>query len=116
MHACRDMPDSVDVPKAALVIDQQEDSEAVVLCVVGEIDQVTCAQFTDAIEEAVEHSQRRRIEIDLSKVSFMDSAGINALVRCHAAADRRGRSLRVVNPHPDVRRVLDICGLLDLLS
>jgi anti-anti-sigma factor len=110
------MPDSLEVPEAALVIDQQESGEAVVLCVVGEIDQVTCAQFADAVAEAVEHPRLRRIEIDLSKVSFMDSAGINALVRCHAAADRRGRSLVVMNPHPDVRRVLDICGLLELLS
>ena len=102
-------------PEPALVIEQQDDGGGtVVVAVVGDVDQVTRHQFAEAVDEAVDRA--RRVEIDLSEVSFMDSAGINALVRCHAAAERYGRSLAVLDPQPGVRRVLDICGLLDVLG
>jgi anti-anti-sigma factor len=54
-----------------------------------------------------------RIEIDLSGVTFLDSAGIRMLLMCHADAARADCELALVDPHPRVYRVLQITGLLD---
>ena len=71
----------------------------------GEIDQATAPAFADALADAV--PGRRRVEVDVSKVSFMDSSGINALVQ-HLTP---GCELLVTNVPPHIRRVLDITGL-----
>jgi anti-anti-sigma factor len=56
------------------------------------------------------------IEIDMSEVSFIDSSGIRALLRLHEAAVSSGRAMRVSNLSPDVRRLLDMIGVTELLA
>lgn len=56
------------------------------------------------------------IEIDMSEVSFIDSSGIRALLRLHEAAVSSGRAMRVCNLSPDVRRLLDMIGVTELLA
>ncbi|HET6689596.1 MAG TPA: STAS domain-containing protein [Miltoncostaeaceae bacterium] len=56
------------------------------------------------------------IEIDMSEVSFIDSSGIRALLRLHEAAVSSGRVMHVRNLSPDVRRLLDLIGVTELLA
>jgi anti-anti-sigma factor len=86
------------------------DGDHTVLTVGGEVDIVTVESF----DEALRNAQRSpRVVVDLSEVTFMDSAGINALV---GAYHRVGPDceLRLVGLRPNVRRVFEITGLLEL--
>jgi anti-sigma B factor antagonist len=56
------------------------------------------------------------IHVSLSAVTFLDSAGVRALVNVHNTAAGEGRALRVVDANPVVRRVLEICELEELLG
>ena len=56
-----------------------------------------------------------RIRLDLSGVSFMSSAGIGVLMRCHKQLQRIDGSLVVTRPSPQVRTVLEMTRLADLL-
>jgi len=49
-------------------------------------------------------------------VTFLDCAGIGALVGVHNAAVHAGCQMRVSHPQPFVRRVLDLTGLLDVFT
>lgn len=49
-----------------------------------------------------------RVVIDLSRLSFMDSSGISAIVR---ARNELGDALVLSRPQPNVRRVLEVTGL-----
>jgi anti-sigma B factor antagonist len=75
------------------------------------VDIVTVDSFQDALRDA---QRSPRVVVDLSEVTFMDSAGINALV---AAYHRVGpdSELRLVGLRPNVRRVFEITGLLELI-
>ena len=80
--------------------------------VTGELDMLSAT----ALQETVSDVLRRcpsRVEIDLRAVSFLDSAGIRALLMCHADAARVDCEVILVDPHPWVYRVLEITGLLD---
>lgn len=50
------------------------------------------------------------IELDLSNLAFIDSAGIGAIVRLCRRLEDRGRVL-LLRPRQGVRRVLDLVGL-----
>ena len=87
----------------------QETADYARLRCVGEIDQATAPLFADALADAV--PGRRRVEVDLSGVSFLDSSGINALVQQR----RPGCRLVVTDVPSHIRRVFDITGLTGIL-
>ncbi len=57
-----------------------------------------------------------RVVVDLGDVTFLDSSGIRALLMAHQFAREHQRSLRVENPRPLVRTVLEIGGVMTLLT
>ncbi|MEV5692706.1 STAS domain-containing protein [Micromonospora globbae] len=57
-----------------------------------------------------------RVQVDLARVSFIDSTVLNAFVNAHGRASGRGVSLALVNPTGHVRRVVSMTGILPLLS
>ena len=54
--------------------------------------------------------------VDMSAVSFMDCAGLNALTRHHRRRVEQGEALRVVAMSRAVERVLEVSGLLPMLA
>lgn len=80
---------------------------------VGELDLATASQLDAALTEV--EATARRIELDLAALTFMDSSGINLLIRHARRAQGGGRTLAIVPPPPRVARVLDVAGVTDLL-
>jgi anti-sigma B factor antagonist len=77
----------------------------------GEIDLSAKEQIHDALATARQGSAD--VIVDLSQVTFMDSTGINALVRAHREAPA-GR-FHVVGATRRIRRVFDVTGLAPVL-
>ncbi|WP_446210416.1 STAS domain-containing protein [Micromonospora sp. IBSANI012] len=57
-----------------------------------------------------------RVQVDLARVSFIDSTVLSTFVNAHSRAADRGVSLALVNPTGHVRRVLSMTGILPTLS
>jgi anti-anti-sigma factor len=75
----------------------------------GELDSETSRFVVDAvIQLAGPHVAH--LALDLSEVSFLDSAGLHALLRL-----RQTRSIELIAVSPRVERVLDITGTRPLL-
>jgi anti-anti-sigma factor len=90
--------------------------DAVVVTPSGEIDRDTAARLQDALERAVRSVDGGRVEVDLGRVTFLDSSGIGALLSAHRLAGTTGATLRVRDAVPAVRTVLDITNVWDLLT
>ena len=52
---------------------------------------------------------------DLQNLRYLDSSGINALVNVHQALAPSGRRIALVGPSPNVRRILSVLHLEDLM-
>ncbi|MGW6536477.1 STAS domain-containing protein [Streptomyces sp. NPDC055051] len=74
----------------------------------GEIDHVTAAAFRESLEVP---GPAPRIVADLSRISFMDSSGINIIISTHRDLTRAGGWLRLAAPSPAVQRTITIVGL-----
>jgi anti-anti-sigma factor len=83
---------------------------------VGEIDLSSADVLRDGLLNVLFARQPHRIEVDLAGVTFLDCGGLAVLVVLGQAAARNGCRLRITNPQPFVRRVLDLTGLLDVLT
>jgi anti-sigma B factor antagonist len=60
------------------------------------------------------------VEVDLSKVDFIDSFGLGMLVRTYNSLQKNDRSLRIIYKNPDseayLRRLFDTTGLNRILT
>lgn len=84
--------------------------------VVGEVDLATAQVLRDRLLNVLREHPLCVLNVDLSGVSFLDCAGISALVAVHNAAVQVGCRVRVTGPRPIVHRILDLTGLLSILT
>ena len=104
-------------PSAQLYIDTSNVMPGTVrVAVAGEIDLSTSDVLHAGLLAVLSSQVPERIDIDLAKVTFMDCGGLTVLLAVGKAAARTGCQLRITNPQPIVRRVLDLTGLLDVLT
>lgn len=98
-------------PMAQLDVTRAEDGpERLRLSLVGELDLYSTPRLDDAVVEA-EGEKWPCLCLDLSKLDFMDSAGLRIIMRTHARATQDGRKL-VLRRGPDtVDRVFRLTGL-----
>ena len=69
------------------------------------------------LEEAIDHAIRTStgaFVIDLCDVTFMDSSGVNVLLRARALLGREERDVVLICPPGGVLHVLEVIGVADL--
>jgi anti-anti-sigma factor len=82
----------------------------IVLRVAGELDLATADDFRASGIRAV-GTGRCTVHLDLSAVTFMDAAGVGALVAIGNHADALDGRVVLRRPSGAVRRILDLTGL-----
>lgn len=91
-------------------IDREQHGTTVRLVVAGELDIATAPEFRERCARELGNGAQL-IVLDLSKVTFMDSSGLHALLGAHKNDSGR---LRIIIS-PAVTRVIDISGVRGLL-
>jgi anti-sigma B factor antagonist len=99
----------------ALSLSTNRDADTVTVSVSGDVDLSTVAELERAIVVAVD-GDAPYVVVDLTEVTFIDSAGINTLLKSRRLADGHGRRFRVVNATGVIRDVLDMTGVWGHLS
>ncbi len=91
----------------SMVVDTSFDP--VVVLPVGDLDMSAAQPFRAALAKLIE-AGHADIDLDLSGLHFMDSTGLDVLVRVQ---DSMTGTLTLVDPPDLVRRMLDVCQLSD---
>jgi anti-anti-sigma factor len=84
--------------------------------VVGEIDLATAPKLHDRLLTVLHEQAPAFLDLDLAGVTFLDCTGIGTLVAARNAAIHTACHIRVSHPQPTVRRLLDMTGLLGVLT
>jgi anti-anti-sigma factor len=90
--------------------------DALVLALRGEVDMATAGMVKQAATKAITDDGYRRLVLDLSQVSFMDSSGLHAIVDAQRAMQAAGGQVKVVNGSPSLARIFELTGLNRLLT
>jgi anti-sigma B factor antagonist len=92
------------------------DQDLAVLAVGGELDYEVSPQLKARIVSAIKDG-RRRLVLDLSEVTFIDSTAIGVLAGTVARLDKAGGgSLAVVCTHEKVLEIFEITGLDSVIT
>ncbi|HOW63672.1 MAG TPA: STAS domain-containing protein [Candidatus Paceibacterota bacterium] len=72
---------------------------------------VTNAVLVRDTVRAALNSSITRLDIDLSEVTFMDSAGLGTLISLRKSLDTQKGTVRLLHPAPNVCQILEITRL-----
>ena len=92
----------------ALTIAVRSERDHAIATIAGEIDISTVSQLRERLAEL---AARRRLVIDLNQVTFIDAAGLSALVAAANRAAAHGTSLHVVCARPKILELFRLTGL-----
>jgi anti-sigma B factor antagonist len=98
-----------------LKVTTRSQGEHTVLSVTGEIDLYTAPTLQSELMAALGAGKTRLI-VDMSRVDFCDSTGINVLLAAHRHARERGGELQLASPGSATRKVLQVTGLESVFS
>ncbi|CAL9339264.1 anti-sigma factor antagonist [Streptomyces sp. enrichment culture] len=84
--------------------------DAVLLTVGGDLDAVTAAELQQHLAAQLRQG-RRHVLLDIAGVPFMDSSGMNIILRVYQEVRDASGGVYVISPTPAVRRILDLTGV-----
>jgi anti-sigma B factor antagonist len=100
-------PTSSPRAKSHAVVRVFEEERSSVVHVVGELD-IASSDRLESVLRTLAQRSHGRVVVDLSRVTFMDSAGLRVLVRARERMDAGGRWLLTRGATGQPRRLLEI--------
>jgi anti-sigma B factor antagonist len=94
--------------------DVRPDRDRAIVAVAGELDLGTAPRVAATVDELVD-AGFARIVVDLRRLSFLDSAGVHALISARDRADRHRCALSLVRAPRDVHRVFALTATESLV-
>jgi anti-sigma B factor antagonist len=98
-----------------LVLDVRQDGGTAVLRLQGDLDVSTAPELAELCR-SVHARGATEVVIDLTETTFLDSAGLRALVGAQRLFGGDGANVRLSHPSETVIRLLDITGLTDYFA
>jgi anti-anti-sigma factor len=102
-------PSNVSAP--SLKLDVQTTAEATEVRLSGNLTRDVTPAFKEQVKKLI--PQTKRLVLDLSAVSYMDSSGLGAVVSIYVTARKAGCVLQLINLS---KRVRELLGLTNVLS
>ena len=107
----------IDLDPTRIDVRAATSADGTMISVSGEIDSTTAPGLRSCLLEVLDRPGTTTVEVDLTGVTFLDSAGLSALATAHRAAEAGGRTLRMrVGSTRAVVRPLEITGLWDVFT
>lgn len=89
--------------------------EVAIIRVEGELDLNSAERFRNELELALS-AGARKLWLDLSEVTFIDSSGLGVLMGRYKRIQERDGELAVIGPSPSLLRILKMSGLLQIVQ
>jgi len=86
------------------------------LAITGEVDHHHARELMTQIDRQISRSAPKRVTMDLSGVTFMDSSGIALVLRVYKRAGECGGDVAVTHLPAQAKKVLECAGLQRLVE
>ncbi len=102
------------LPASGLKIQVSTEGNSAVVTCNGRLTMGAAANFKSHLKKLVKES--RRVVIDLSGVTYMDSSGLGAVVGVYVTAKTHQCELRLVNFNQQIRQLFSFTNVLSLFE
>lgn len=83
---------------------------------VGEIDHHSAVSVRGDIDELVFETRAKKLVLDLSEISFMDSSGLGLIMGRYSLIKELGGTLILRSPTPAATKILSLAGMERVLK
>lgn len=98
-----------------LILSVRPAGDDIIVAVSGEVDVCTEGLLQRVLLQIM-RERSARIFLDVSGVSFMDCAGLRALLTARRRAELRGGYMRLIATSAAVRRIIELTGAHEALA
>jgi anti-sigma B factor antagonist len=95
-------------------VTRSSDADGVVLALHGELDVAASPQLEKLLDQ-VRAERHPHVMLELSELSFVDSAGVSVLIKAKKEAEEDGSQFILRRPTAQVHRVFALVGMVDWL-
>ena len=99
---------------AALSVEITHEGRRCVITPTGDLD-LSTAGALDAVIRAAEAGEARRITVDLSELTLMDTSGLHVLLKAAARSEADGHRLRLVRGSSRVHSVFELTNTVGIM-
>ena len=82
----------------------------------GELDQRCAGEVRRQLDELLLDPRVKRLVLDLSELTFMDSSGIGLVIGRYKRLRQRGGTVAVVRADAQVNRIFEMAGLYQIIE
>ena len=82
----------------------------------GDVDMAATQQLLEAITHVAGNQEHRSVVVDMASLTFLDSAGIAALIDAHKAIEAMGKEMTIDNVPERTHRTLTLAGVVGYLN
>jgi anti-anti-sigma factor len=93
-----------------------ETEQALVIRLCGEIVMDVTPELKADIAQLLDSSRKPEVVCDMGQVTFMDSSGVGLLIGIRRQCQEEGRSFRVADPSPPIRKLFAMLRLTDFFA
>ena len=97
-------------------VDYLEEGQALTVQIIGEVDHHAANSLMSQLTQKLDTALPGSLELDMSKVTFMDSSGIAVVLRTWKRMCQLGGSMRLQNVPSYAAKVLKAAGVDKLLE
>jgi stage II sporulation protein AA (anti-sigma F factor antagonist) len=84
--------------------------------VAGEFDMTLTEEFRTTVDSYLDTGMAKFLLIDLSKVTFIDSSGLGAILGRYKKIQGLKGKIVLVGPHSQVKRILNVSGINTIIG
>lgn len=100
---------------ARMTVEHREIDDIFILKLSGELSIFFKEEPELILQKEIEKGRTKFI-LDLSEVSYIDSSGLSLIILAGTNAAKEGLTVKLINPTPQVRLVLDIAHIEPIIS
>lgn len=90
---------------------------ALVVRLSGEIDLAVADTLRNSLESQLDSNpQVKNIVLNLNRVTYIDSSGLGVMLGRYRRLSKQGGRMFIVGAAPQVKKVLDLSGLLNIMQ
>lgn len=97
-----------------MTISKNLEGDKLTVAVEGRLDTVTAPDLEAELKTALDGA--KELVMDFTKLEYISSAGLRVLLSAFKKMDAKGGKMKVTNINEMVREVLDVTGLMSVLT
>lgn len=97
-----------------MTISKNLEGDKLTVAVEGRLDTVTAPDLEAELKAALDGA--KELIMDFTKLEYISSAGLRVLLSAFKKMDAKGGKMKVTNINEMVREVLDVTGLMSVLT